>query len=266
MSTYFETYYPSGTLEVQLSDKYLGFCISRSGTVKANFSQGELYGFELNSNESFVIARTNNDTLVISPIYKLSGGNSVVYMGTQNGSDIQYKVISLSKNIGHNEHNSGIEIYNENGELVFTNANSVIQFERNYICNATHWFVDDYGYCFTRLYDAQWQQATIDDSSNKYIYSMQAPFGLSNPYDGSPAMNSPRRPWTYAGGYKFENNKITTLTKSICPNNGRVTKLLGGGTIDHLGKQYYYSDEPGMELDYWCGIWSGMYNFSTVLA
>jgi hypothetical protein len=263
MNTYFETYYPSGNLEVQLSDNYFGFGITRSGTLTANLSNGEIYGLELSPQESFVIARTNNDTLIVSPTYKLTSGNSVVYLGTQNGASVQYKVVSLSKNITHNEHNAGIEIYNGQGELIFTNTVSVPQFEHGYIANALHFMTDDYGYVLAELCYGEWEQITINDSSNKYIYSMQTPFGLNEPFE---AAYKDGRPWLYAGGYTFANNKITTLTRVIGINGDNI-KLLGGGNKQHFGVQYTINENYDYpNWSYWCGLWNGMYQFATMLA
>jgi hypothetical protein len=266
MSTYFETYYSNGKSEVQLSDQYFGFCVSRGGTLKANFSQGEIYGVELSNKEAFVIARTNNDTLIISPCYRMSNGNKVVYIGTYNGTEVQYKVISLFKDISHNEHDAGIEIYNQDGKLIFSNTMATPQFEQHYLPAITYIYGDAHDYSFVRNDEqgTKWEEITIDDSSNKYIYSMQAPFGLERPFsDGWSKGSQHNCNGIYAGGYKFENNKIVTLKSTVRPSNFLIRKILGTGDINHFGVIYYTDDYS--ELDYSCGLWCGMYNFATML-
>ncbi|MGE9900485.1 hypothetical protein [Mitsuokella multacida] len=125
MSTYFETI--DNDNGIQLSDNSPIYQVVRTGELSANYRNGEWYGFSLSNAESFATFKVDSGNLLISPMY-IYNNRKIQYVSSD-GSSIKYKVFGDSRSVTPSTHLTGIEVYNDNREVVYSSALDTLNYK-----------------------------------------------------------------------------------------------------------------------------------------
>lgn len=237
MSTYFESINDDGS-SVQISDNYESMCVKRTGTFSANHNNGYIYGISLDDDEVFIAFRCENSILYISPIVSY-GSKRVCYVSCSTDSAISYFTVGLYNSITKpSARNYGIEIYDENGKIVFSSNES----KRATIIDHQHinCSVRDLGDKNQLLYlqnNVNWGTPySIADTGKRYIASYESPWQ-------TPAVSIPSASnWGWhehvflmAGGYDFSGGMIRTQNR-ISSLNINTADTYGTGFVPNNGQ------------------------------
>lgn len=266
MSTYFETFNETTSL-LQISDNYLSIGVVRSGTLTAKFNDGVLYGFILQPNELYAVFRTDNDTLIVTETI-LYNGQRICYVASVNGAPVKYKVFGPSQTLAPMQSGSGMEIYNESGQIVFSSNYETGSVLESHSLPPKNLVTYDDG-TYAQLNDGQWDPVVInDDRGSKYILSIQMPFGYCAPNsNGVAAKDNPNINWLssrYYAGYTFQGGQIKTMTRSGNIPEGKMKTVIGGGSLNQIGYIYRIQQGGSWYFSYEAGIYAAAYCFTVI--
>lgn len=249
MSTYFESVCDDG-LTIQITDNYESMCVKRSGTFTSNHNNNCITCVALDDDEIFVGFRCENAILYISPIVSYNN-KRVCYVACNTNTVISYFTVSLYSSIMKPSASScGLEIYDENSNVVFSSA----QNKRSTIVDHAHinCSVRDLGNKNQALFNQSnisWGTYSIADNGHRYVVSYETPWQ-------TPAVSTPfgnNLIWEHfcfinACGYDFSGGEIKTQNRISCkaintastysvffvPDNGEVEKTTCTMTLNSL--------------------------------
>lgn len=241
MSTYFETI--DNDNGIQLSDNSPTYQVIRTGELSANYQKGEWYGFSLSNTESFATFKVNSGNLLISPMY-IYNGRRIQYVSSD-GSSIKYKVFGDSRSVPPSTHLTGIEVYNNNSEVVYSSALDTLNyklykgiFPYSSIYNGTG---NDSN--FMKIWtNMMWGGKVFWDlyaysGKDPYIMSYTIPWCVGyNTYDknGDRAFGRKEYGIHFLSGYKFTNSDSFSTRSSLFLISNMST-LRGDGDLHQLG-------------------------------
>ena len=119
MSSYFSVINDNGVTTIDDNTQTLG--VVREGSIRANISRGEIYGFSIAKGES-VSFRPERDTKMICSPPLIYGGNFMYFVATTSDVNIKYRVYKKVSFEAHPSHGCGMLLFDDQERTMFNSS------------------------------------------------------------------------------------------------------------------------------------------------